>query len=95
MPSNFFHIWLSALVVVHLVALTFRTMRGRKSFNNEAFIVTGFELGGAISLIKILIQLLTQEKLQTDLGFDGSLGLFLGSSSGIYFTLRDVYIKLF
>jgi hypothetical protein len=95
MSSNFVHIWVGVLIVVHLAALPIRTMRGRKSFNNEDFIVTGFELGGAISLIKIIIQLLTQEKLQTDLGFDGSLGLLLGSSSGIYFTLRDVYIRLF
>jgi hypothetical protein len=95
MPSNFFHVWLGAMIVVHLAALPIRAMRGRKSLNVEAFIVTGFTLGGAITLGKILIKLITQEKLQTDLEFDGSMGLFLGSVAGLYFALKEVYIKLF
>jgi hypothetical protein len=95
MPSNFFHIWLGAMLIVFPAALLIRTMRGRKTLNVEAFIVAGFTLGGAITLIKILIKLLTQEKLQTDLEFDGSMGLFLGSSAGIYVALKEVYIKLF
>jgi hypothetical protein len=95
MSSNFFHIWLGALIVIHLAALLIRTMQGRKSFNVEAFIVTGFALGGAITLGKILIKLIAEEKLQTDLEFDGSIGLFLGSVAGLYFALKEVYIKLF
>jgi hypothetical protein len=95
MPSNFFHVWLGAMIVVHLAALPIRTMRGRESLNIEAFIVTGFALGGAITLGKILLKVIAEEKLQTDLEFDGSIGLFLGSVAGLYFALKEVYIKLF
>jgi hypothetical protein len=94
MSLNFLYIWLGVMTVVLLAAPLIRTMRGRKALNSEDFVVAGFALGGAIALIKVLIKLLTQEKLQTDLDLDGSIALCISSGLGIYLSLKEVF-KLF
>jgi hypothetical protein len=94
MQLNYLYVWVGVMAVVLLIAPLIRNNRGRKPPKTEEFVIAGFALGGAIALIKVLIKLLTQEKLQADLDFDGSIALCISSALGIYFSLKEVW-KLF
>jgi hypothetical protein len=94
MNLNFLYIWLSVMSVVSIAAPIVRKKRGQKPPETEEFMVAGFALGSAIALVKVLIKLITQGKLQADLDWDGTVALCLSSGLGIYLSLKEV-IKLF
>jgi hypothetical protein len=94
MPLNFLYIWLGVMIVSIFIAPLIRGIRGQKPPQPEEFVVAGFALGGAIALSKVLIKLLTQEKLQADLDWDGSIALCISSGLGIYLSLKEV-LKVF
>lgn len=79
MPLNLLYIWLGVMIVSIFIAPLIRRIRGQKPPKPEEFVVAGFALGGAIALLKVLIKLLTQEKLQTELDWDGSIALCISS----------------
>jgi hypothetical protein len=82
------------MVVVSVAAPLVRQKRGHKPPDTQDFMVAGFALGSAIALVKVLIKLVTQEKLQADLDWDGTVALCISSGLGIYLSLKEV-IKLF
>lgn len=94
MNLNFLYIWLGMMSVVSIAAPLVRRKRGQKPPETEEFVVAGFALGSAIALIKVLIKIITQEKLQQDLDWDGTIALCISSGLGIYLSLKEV-IKLF
>jgi hypothetical protein len=94
MKVNFLYIWLIVMIAALLAAKLARKSRGRKGPSTDEFVVAGFALGGAIALFKVLVKLVTQEKLQTDLDWDGTIALCISSGLGIYISLKEVF-KLF
>ena len=94
MNLNFLYVWLGVMVVVSIAAPLVRKTRGQNAPDAQDFIVAGFALGSAIALVKVLIKLITQEKLQADLDWDGTVALCISSGLGIYLSLKEV-IKLF
>ncbi len=94
MSLNFLYIWLALMVAVTVAAPLVRKTRGQNAPDTENFVVAGFALGSAIALIKVLIKVITQEKLQADLDWDGTVALCISSGLGIYLSLKEV-VKLF
>jgi len=94
MNLSFLSLWLGVMLFVVIAVPLVRKRRGKNAPNEQDFIVAGFALGSAIALFKVLIKLLTQEKLQNDLDWDGTIALCISSGLGIYLSLKEI-IKLF
>lgn len=71
-----------------------RRARGRKAPSSQDFVVAAFALGSVIALVKVLIKIITQESLQLELDWDGTIALCISPFLGIYLSLKEV-IKLF
>ena len=71
-----------------------RQIKGGKKNTSQDFIVAAFALGSAMALIKVLFKVITQESLQEDLDWDGTIALCISSFLGIYLSLKEV-IRLF
>jgi len=84
------------MVAITIAAPLVRKQRGQNAPDTEnfVFVVAGFALGSAIALIKVLIKVITQQKLQDDLDWDGTVALCISSGLGVYLSLKEV-IKLF
>jgi hypothetical protein len=94
MKLNFLFVWGALTVAVIIAASILRKNRQQNSLSEPEIIVTGFAIGSAISLAKVLIKVVGDEKLQADLDLDGAISLCLGCMLGIYLSLKEV-IKLF
>jgi hypothetical protein len=94
MKLDFLYIWFGVMIIVTITALIVRKKRGLTSLNTEDFVVAGFALGSAIALVKVLLKVMTETQLQTDLDWDGTIALCISSSLGIYLSLKEVF-KLF
>lgn len=78
------------MLFVITVAPLVRKRHGKNAPNEQEFIVAGFALGSAIALFKVLIKVVTQEKLQTDLEWDGTIAVCISSGLGIYLSLKEI-----
>lgn len=95
MNLNFLYIWLGIMLIVAIAAPLVRKIRGQNLPTSQDFVVVGFAIAGAISLLKILIKVFfTQQDLQIQLDWDGTIAISIGSLLGIYLALKEV-IKLF
>jgi lysylphosphatidylglycerol synthetase-like protein (DUF2156 family) len=94
MNLNFLYIWLAVMLVVSVAAPLIRKKRNKPGLDTQDFMVAGFALGSALALVKVLIKLITQEKLQADLDWDGTIALCISSGLGIFLSLKEV-LKLF
>jgi hypothetical protein len=96
MPLNFFYIWFGVMIAAIIIAPLKRKMLGQKPAQaiELEFVGAGFALGGAIALIKVLIKLVMDTKLQADLDLDGSIALGISSLLGIYLSLKE-FLKVF
>jgi ABC-type Fe3+-siderophore transport system permease subunit len=94
MKLNFLFVWGAVMVTVIIAASIFRKKPNKNSLSETEFLLTGFAIGSAISLVKVLIKVIGDEKLQADLDLDGAISLCLGCGLGIYLSLKEV-IKLF
>jgi hypothetical protein len=91
---DFLYIWLGLMVFVTVLSLVLRKQRRAKVPDTEDFIVAGFALGGAIALFKVLVKVISDERLQADLDWDGTVAICISSFLGIYLSLKEVW-KLF
>lgn len=94
MNLNFLYIWLGVMLFVGIAAPLVRKNRKKNALNEKDFVVTGFALGSTIALGKILFKVIVDTKLQTDLDWDGTIGLCISCGLGIYLSLKEIY-KLF
>jgi ABC-type Fe3+-siderophore transport system permease subunit len=94
MKLNFLFVWGAVMVTVIIAASVLRRKPNKNSLSETEFLLTGFAIGSAISLVKVLIKVIGDEKLQADLDLDGAISLCLGCGLGIYLSLKEV-IKLF
>lgn len=82
------------MLIVTIGAPLVRKKRGQSPPDTQDFVVAGFALGSAIALLKVLIKVITQQALQDDLDWDGTIALCISSGLGIYLSVKAV-IKLF
>ncbi len=82
------------MLVVVVAAPLIRKKRGKQVAEQQEFIVAGFALGSAFALLRVLFKVVTEEKLQTDLEWDGTVAICISSGLGIYLSLKEI-IKLF
>jgi lysylphosphatidylglycerol synthetase-like protein (DUF2156 family) len=94
MSLNFLYIWLGVMLIAVITAPIVRNRRKKAALDERDFIVTGFALGSAIALAKVLLKVITDKKLQADLDWDGTIGICISCGLGIYISLKEV-IKLF
>lgn len=94
MDLKFLYTWLGLMLFLTIAAPTSRALTGKKKLSAEAFVSVGFAIGGMIALANVLLKLLNQEQLRSDLGDDGTVALLLGIYYGSYLSLKEV-IKLF
>ncbi len=94
MKLNFLLVWGIVVVTVIIAASTIRKNRKQNSLSETEIVVTGFAIGSVISLVKVLVKVVSSEKLQADLDLDGAISLCLGCGLGIYLSLKKL-IKLF
>ena len=94
MKLNFLFVWGAVVVIVIIAASIVRKNRKQNSLSETEIVVTGFAIGSAISLAKVIIKVVGDEKLQADLDLDGAISLCLGCGLGIYLAFKEV-IKLF
>jgi hypothetical protein len=94
MNLNFLYIWLGVMVIVLLAAPLVRKRRKKAALDEKDFVVAGFALSGAISLLKVGIKVLLDEKLQSALDWDGTIAICISCFLGIYLSLKEL-IKLF
>jgi lysylphosphatidylglycerol synthetase-like protein (DUF2156 family) len=94
MSLDFLYIWLGVMLVVVIAAPIVRNRRKKTVLDERDFVVTGFALGSAIALAKVLLKVITDKKLQADLDWDGTIGICISCGLGIYLSLKEV-IKLF
>ncbi len=94
MKLNFLFVWGALTVAVIIAASILRKNRKKNSLSETEFFLTGFAIGSAISLAKVRIKVIGDEKLQADLDLDGAISLCLGCGFGIFLSLKEV-IKLF
>lgn len=94
MKLNLLFVWGAVMVTVIIAASIVRKNRQQNSLSETEIILTGFAIGSAISLTKVLIKVVGDQKLQADLDLDGGISLCIGCGLGIYLSLKEV-IKLF
>ncbi|MEM8638028.1 MAG: hypothetical protein AAGG51_04295 [Cyanobacteria bacterium P01_G01_bin.54] len=94
MDINFLYVWLGGMSLAMITAPLVRKRRGESPPNEQAFIAAGFALGGAIALFKVLAKVISQEELQDDLDWDGTIAICISSGMGIYLSLKEI-MKLF
>ncbi len=94
MSLDFLYIWLGVMLVTLIAAPIFRNRRKKTALDEKDFVVTGFALGSAIALAKVLFKVITDKKLQTDLDWDGTVGICISCGLGIYLSIKEL-IKLF
>jgi ABC-type Fe3+-siderophore transport system permease subunit len=94
MKLNFLFIWCVIVASVIIAASILRKNRQQNSLSETEIIFTGFAIGTLISLTKVLVKVVSDEKLQADLDFDGASSLGIGCALGIYNSLKQL-IKLF
>lgn len=94
MNLNFLYIWLGGMLGVTIVSPLVRKMRGRRLAATQDFIVAGFALGSAIALFRVLIKVITDQTLQADLEWDGTVAICISAGLGIFLSLKEV-VKLF
>jgi ABC-type Fe3+-siderophore transport system permease subunit len=94
MKLNFLFVWGAVVVTVIIAASIVRKNRKQNSLSETEIVVAGFAIGSMISLVKVIIKVVSTEKLQADLDLDGAISLCLGCGLGIYLSLKEV-IKLF
>jgi lysylphosphatidylglycerol synthetase-like protein (DUF2156 family) len=94
MSLDFLYIWLGVMLVAVIAAPIVRNRRKKTALDERDFVVTGFALGSAIALTKVLLKVIADKKLQTDLDWDGTVGICISCGLGIYLSLKEV-IKLF
>lgn len=90
----FIYVWLIAWVGAILLSAGTKKQKKQPPPELENVIVSGFAVGSAIALAKVLYKLLTDAGLQNSLDFDGSIALLISSALGIYFSLKELR-KLF
>jgi hypothetical protein len=88
------YIWLGIMALCLVLSPLLRKKQGKNTLAEQEFVIAGFSLGGAISLFKVLLKVVTDEKLQNDLDWDGTIALCISSGLGMYLSLKEV-IKLF
>lgn len=91
MDRNFLYIWIGVMLAMLVIAPLSRRLRSKKPPESQEFVVAGFALGGIIALVKVLIKLLTQEQLQADLEWDGTIALCISSGLGIFLSAKEVF----
>lgn len=94
MNQTFLYIWLGVMTFTLVASTLARWSSGRKAPLSQDFVVAGFALSTAIALVKVLIKVISQESLQAELDWDGTIALCISSFLGIYLSLKEV-VKLF
>ncbi|MGB3297837.1 MAG: hypothetical protein WBA76_06175 [Phormidesmis sp.] len=83
------------MIFTIVAALFTSRVQGKKAPSPQDFVAAAFALGGAITLVRILIKVLTQETLQADLEWDGTIALCISATLGTYLALREFVKVLF
>ena len=94
MDLIFLYIWFAVMIITTIAAPIVRKKRRLKPLNTESFVVAGFAFATAISLFKVLLKVITETQLQTELGWDATIALCISSILGIYLCIKEV-LKLF
>jgi hypothetical protein len=94
MSVDFLYVWLGVMIIVVIVAPIVRKRSKKPALDEKDFVATGFALGSAIALGKVLFKVVADKKLQADLDWDGTVGICISCGLGIYLSLKEV-IKLF
>lgn len=90
MDQALLYVWVAIMVVLIVTAPAIRKVRGKKLPESQDFVVVGFALGTALALVKLLFEVLTQESLQAELNWDGTVALCISSSLGIYMSVKSI-----
>jgi hypothetical protein len=94
MKLDFLYIWLVVMAAVIIAAPLYRKINRKAKLTEKDFVVAGFALGSAIALAKVLFKVVTDKKLQTDLDWDGTVGICISCGLGIFLSCKEI-IKLF
>ena len=91
----YLYIWFGLMMLSVVVSWSVKRFRGKKSASPEDFMLASFALGGAITLFRVLLRALTQESLQVELEWDGTIALCISATLGIYLALEEFKKLLF
>ncbi len=94
MSLDFLYVWLGVMLIVLITAPIARKRSKKTALGEKDFVVTGFALGSAIALAKVLFKVIADKKIQADLEWDGTVGICISCGLGIYLSVKEV-IKLF
>ncbi len=94
MKLDLLYIWLAVMVTVIIAAPLYRKKNQKVALTEKDFVVVGFALGSAIALYKVLFKVVTDQKLQSDLDWDGTVGICISCGLGIFLSGKEI-IKLF
>jgi hypothetical protein len=87
-PRVYLILWLMVYAIVVTVAHRRRKTTGTS--DEQIFLTAGFSLGGAFALFKVLVKVITDDKLQQALDWDGAIAIIISSGLGIFLALKEV-----
>ncbi len=91
----YLYIWFSLMMLSVVASWFIKRFQGKKAASPEDFMLASFALGGAITLFRVLLRALTQESLQAELEWDGTIALCISATLGIYLSLEEFKKLLF
>jgi hypothetical protein len=94
MNINFLYVWFGVMIVFLVAAPLIRRNQRRSALQGQDFVIVGFAVGGVIALTRVIIKVISDEKLQTTIDWDGTVAICIGCGFGIYLSIKEV-IKLF
>ena len=95
MNQIYLYIWLGVMVSAIAASTFYRRAQGKKAADSRDFVAAAFALGGAITLTRILLKVITEESLQVELEWDGTIALCISSGLGIQLSLKEFFKLLF
>lgn len=95
MDQVLLYTWLSITAVATLSSLILKKMRGRSLPSSEDYAIAAISLGGAVALLKVFFTVITQEQLQAQLDWDGTVAICVSTLWLTFRSIKEAYAKIF